>query len=132
MPWIVGIDEAGYGPNLGPFVMSAVACRLPDDLADADLWHVLGTTVRRHGAAADDRLLVDDSKRVYSPGLGLSALEIGVLATLLPDDKRVSLNLDRFLHWASSADPAEVREECWYSGQTELPVHAEPTAGNRR
>ena len=28
MPWIVGIDEAGYGPNLGPFVMTAVASRV--------------------------------------------------------------------------------------------------------
>ena len=31
MPWVVGIDEAGYGPNLGPLVQSAVALRLPDD-----------------------------------------------------------------------------------------------------
>jgi len=23
-PWVVGIDEAGYGPNLGPFVMAGV------------------------------------------------------------------------------------------------------------
>ena len=22
--WVIGIDEAGYGPNLGPLVMSAV------------------------------------------------------------------------------------------------------------
>ena len=24
MPWVVGIDEAGYGPNLGPLVQAAV------------------------------------------------------------------------------------------------------------
>src|ERR1700728_3969850 len=33
MAWVLGVDEAGYGPNLGPFVMSAVACRVPDALA---------------------------------------------------------------------------------------------------
>src|SRR5437016_4219233 len=30
MPWLIGMDEAGYGPNLGPFVMSAVACKVPE------------------------------------------------------------------------------------------------------
>ena len=38
MPWIVGVDEAGYGPNLGPFVMTSVACRVDDALADSCLW----------------------------------------------------------------------------------------------
>ena len=35
MPWVVGIDEAGYGPNLGPLVQSAVALRLPDAYGEA-------------------------------------------------------------------------------------------------
>ena len=45
MVWIVGVDEAGYGPNLGPFVMTAVACRAEDALADACLWTALRPAV---------------------------------------------------------------------------------------
>src|SRR5439155_16529616 len=66
MPWLVGIDEAGYGPNLGPFVMSAVCCRAPD--AGADLWQLLSAALRKGDAPADGRILVDDSKVVYSSG----------------------------------------------------------------
>src|SRR5262249_20352050 len=84
MPWIVGVDEAGYGPNLGPFVMTAVACRIPPESVEADLWQVLRPGVRRHKEAGDDRPLVDDSKLVYSPTQGLAELERSVLATLSP------------------------------------------------
>ncbi len=68
MAWIVGIDEAGYGPNLGPFVMSAVAFRIPGADANADLWSILSAAVRRPGnGGADRRIVVGDSKLVYSP-----------------------------------------------------------------
>src|SRR5262245_778085 len=82
MPWIIGIDEAGYGPNLGPFVMTAVACRVPPRLVGADLWDILRNAVRRAGEADDGRILIADSKLVYTPVRGLHGLETGVLATL--------------------------------------------------
>ena len=88
MHWTVGIDEAGYGPNLGPFVMTAVACTLPEEAAGTDLWSRLGPTVRRGQPAAPGKagraegLYVDDSKVVYSSGAGLGELERGVLALL--------------------------------------------------
>src|SRR5260370_29086797 len=85
MVWIVGVDEAGYGPNLGPFVMTAVACQADDCLADACLWSALRSAVRRADDADDGRPAVDDSKAVYSPMRGLAALEHGVLAALWRD-----------------------------------------------
>ena len=87
MPWVVGIDEAGYGPNLGPLVQAAVALYLPD--YDPAGWETLKPVVRRCGDKADERLLIDDSKKVYARG-GLAALEQAVA------NRRALLILDNF------------------------------------
>src|SRR5579871_3816554 len=77
MAWLIGIDEAGYGPNLGPFVMTSVACQVPDELVGANLWQVLRSAVRKQGEADDGRLVIDDSKAVYSTARGMLGLERG-------------------------------------------------------
>src|SRR5262245_19070687 len=82
MPWLIGIDEAGYGPNLGPLVMTAVACQTPPKLARTCLWTTLKAVARRNGEPDDGRLFVDDSKLVYSTARGLKDLETAVLAAL--------------------------------------------------
>jgi len=121
MTWVVGVDEAGYGPNLGPFVMSVVACRVPDPLADADLWHVLRAAVRR-GADSGRRLLVDDSKVVFCGGRGLEALERGVFSALWPP--LAPQTLAGLLDHVCPESVAELRGEPWYRGVTVLPLHA--------
>jgi len=123
MAWVVGIDEAGYGPNLGPFVMTAVACRLPDGLTGPDLWQALAATVRRAADADDGRLLIDDSKLVHAHGLAL--LETGVLTALGCD---CGLPLAGFLDRHFLSSHPELRREPWYTGQTPLPVAVELTA----
>src|SRR5262245_56766610 len=82
MGWIIGIDEAGYGPNLGSLVMTSVACRVPDEKTIPDLWNILESAVRKQCSADDDRIVVDDSKQVYASGQGFDALETNVLAAL--------------------------------------------------
>src|SRR5438309_1216275 len=124
MPWTIGIDEAGYGPNLGPFVMTSVACRVPPELAAADLWQVLRRAVRRHGEPADGRLLVEDSKLVYSPARGLHELETGVLAAATPRSAEGPLTLAGYVDWVCPEGHAELRAEPWYAGATALPLLA--------
>ena len=48
----VGIDEAGYGPNLGPLVMTAVVAESAED-RPPDLWADLAETVSGQKGPAD-------------------------------------------------------------------------------
>ncbi len=117
MPLVVGIDEAGYGPNLGPLVMTAVACRTSGN--PTELWKVLRPAVRRHRDRDDGRLLIDDSKRVHAAGLHI--LELSVRAAL----DRPAESLADCIESLAPPSHAELRGEPWYTGKTPLPVEAD-------
>lgn len=132
MPWVIGIDEAGYGPNLGPLIMTAVACRVPPRFAGADLWQVLRSAVRRVGEPDDGRPLVADSKLVYSAGRGLRALEKALTATLLPWLTETPTDLDSCLGRLCLGAKSELGREPWYVGADPLPVSDGSVGGPRR
>ena len=79
-----GIDEAGYGPLLGPLCVGVSAFRLPDvrDAASApDLWSLLSAGVCRKPKDARRRIAIADSKKLKSAGKQPTVhLERGVLA----------------------------------------------------
>ncbi|MDB5313395.1 MAG: ribonuclease [Gemmataceae bacterium] len=118
MPWVVGIDEAGYGPNLGPLVQAAVPLRLP--AGDPSGWEVLKSHVRRAHEKDDGRLLIDDSKKVY-PRDGLGALERGVRAALILLDPTVG---DLFRKTALPGVREELAAESWHDPAELAPVAA--------
>lgn len=82
MPLLIGMDEAGYGPNLGPLVVTAVAWEVPGDVLQVDLWQEFAGVIAAHAATDDEHLQIADSKVVYTPARGLSALEKGVLSAV--------------------------------------------------
>jgi ribonuclease HII len=124
MPWIIGIDEAGYGPNLGPLVMTAVGCRVPDSVREPDLWRHLQRAVRRLHEEDDGRIVVEDSKLVYSPARGLADLERAAIAAM-PRWPRTVHDLIGILCLTAAG---HLKDECWYTGTSLLPVGAEPDA----
>jgi ribonuclease HII len=122
MTWIIGIDEAGYGPNFGPFIMTSVACRVPDHRHPANLWRLLHPAVRRSADADEGQLLIDDSKRVYTVH-GLAGLERGILASLAGAAGWFLPSLAAWIDWACPDDGDELRREIWYRGVQPLPIH---------
>ncbi len=79
MVFLAGIDEAGYGPFVGPLAMGFSLWRVPK--ADRDLWSDLTTSTARKPARGDlRRLWLDDSKRVHQGPHGRARLERTVAA----------------------------------------------------
>jgi hypothetical protein len=79
---LIGTDEAGYGPSLGPLVITATAWEIPEDLDCHSLWNPLSRVLTNAPSGKDQRLFVADSKQVYSPSSGIFDLETGVLSFL--------------------------------------------------
>ncbi len=79
---LIGTDEAGYGPNLGPLTVVGTAWHLPDGVEPLDLWDELKSVLTSMPERGDQRLFVADSKKVFSPGEGLESLEVAVLSFL--------------------------------------------------
>ncbi len=114
-----GIDEAGYGPMLGPLCVAASAFEVddwkPGDPAP-DLWEALDPAVCRAIKGAGKRIPVADSKKLKLANDGkrdpLTHLERGVLT-----------HLDAWLDLPTSDEilieslGAKLSDEPWYTGQ---------------
>lgn len=110
---IVGIDEAGYGPILGPLVVSAAAFEVPRADWHRCLWESLTHSVSNGASARDGRIAIQDSKKLFHRKHGLAKLERSVLAVFgganeLPPD------LARFLAAVAPDVIPQMKEYAWY------------------
>ena len=83
MAYLIGIDEAGYGPFLGPLCIAATYWSLPDDLLSdhVELYSLLDQLVST-SLKDKSRIMIGDSKQAYKPGGGLKNLERAVFPLL--------------------------------------------------
>jgi len=80
MGFVIGMDEAGYGPNLGPLVVSATVWEVPDPPKLTSFWQEFHGLIVQHAPKLPDQIQIADSKLVHDPSKGIGALERGVLA----------------------------------------------------
>jgi hypothetical protein len=106
-------------------VVSGVAFELPAELVGADLWRLLRPAVVKKPRKKHGGLVIGDSKKIYTPAIGLEQLERGVLGMLSTlADRAISLRM--LLGWISPAAAAAMESYPWYRGKDmPLPLHAQ-------
>ncbi|HYW79767.1 MAG TPA: hypothetical protein VE890_09335 [Thermoguttaceae bacterium] len=130
MQYLVGTDEAGYGPNLGPLLVSATVWEVPDGVDGEQLYTRLADVIVASPAEVarqPSRLVaMADSKVLYKPKQGLRHLERGLWAAMAVLDRRPNAWLDV---WQSLAPNAigPMQTVPWYMGyEMAVPLDADP------
>lgn len=128
MAILIGIDEAGFGPTLGPLVVSGVAFRIPNVDLQRCLWSILAATCTKSSRDAGHRLTIADSKQVYRSGAGVSGLvgvERSVLVMLAAAGQRPKSWME-LLDFLAPDIRKSLEEYPWYAaGDSPLPLAGE-------
>lgn len=120
----VGIDEAGYGPNLGPLVMTAVVA----EGREPDVWADLAATVSRAGESGD-RLWVDDSKLIYQGRKGRHRLDAACLAAVDASGRGRPPTLAALLEAVGAGSLDEVELTPWVESDPPILAGGPPAPG---
>ncbi|WP_428387395.1 hypothetical protein [Mucisphaera sp.] len=130
MRLLCGIDEAGYGPLLGPLTIARAVIEVPD--ADdpeqpIDVWSLVTRAVHKTLTGRKGRLVVADSKKFGIRTAGLTNLEASCLAFAHAagcDTTRADLFFDAL----SETTHQQLDHLPWYAPTAEHPWQSLPTA----
>lgn len=133
----IGADEAGYGPNLGPLVISASSWEVDTSLSEQELCTQMLAIFRPETWKKEClHIPLGDSKQLYQRSSGIRTLEAGLLA-MLGQTREAQANLESgpdglslqnlLDHVAAPGHPS-LQTAPWYEGldHRRLPIEQTP------
>lgn len=132
---IVGVDEAGYGPNLGPLILAASIWEVDantseEGVAEAFSKHFRPKPAVRGGSNAAEHVPLGDSKKLYDRTKGIESLELGILAMAEIANGLTPKTLGGLVDFVDALDSCSGDGlPDWYASGCELPL---PDAAQRQ
>jgi hypothetical protein len=131
----IGVDEAGYGPNLGPLLICASAWLAPDQMSETELTRCFSEKFKAQAwRTACPHVPLGDSKKLFLAGGGLDSLEFGLLALLSQCLAPLPVTLHGLLA-ATSVENHIQQKLPWYDldalSASSVPTQAVPTQAAR-
>ena len=122
MPYLIGTDEAGYGPNLGPLTVTGTLWKVSD--VSVDLYQALSESVRQ--TPKGEGIFIADSKRVYKSG-SIEKLETSVLSSIFSLTGRVPSNWLQLLEMICPTEFIDqIPNQTWLAGrELKLPLKSD-------
>ncbi len=126
----LGIDEAGYGPNLGPLLIGASAWLAPAHMDESELIAAVSPIFQPTPFTEyTNHLPLGDSKRLFQPRGGLATLELGTLSMFNLQRRQIaaeaSKNLQSLLA-ASAEFDGDTPPLPWYYALEQFSVPQQP------
>ncbi|HIK83052.1 MAG: hypothetical protein ABGY15_09195 [bacterium] len=121
--WLAGIDEAGYGPRLGPMVVAMATLKCEEEISAIDPWKQLAPLIGEAGRKKSDVISIADSKKLHRSGTGdLSRLEEGVLSFVAVEKGSLPRTFRELIDHCTQGRSDYLDQYPWYRGfDLELP-----------
>ncbi len=112
---LIATDEAGYGPKLGPLIITGTAWEVQGHPGRESL-EELFAPLRERNLCGENSVVVDDSKAVFKPSSGLAGLH-AVMSACMHWCERPEDSLVDALPWLAAEDVDSIKRTPWLAMQ---------------